>query len=73
MFEKRVLTKTFGPKGRKYVHNEELRDLYYSSNIITIIKSGTIGWMVYMESRGKKGYECRALVGKQRKKTTWKT
>jgi len=68
-----VLTKTFGPKGRKYVHNEKLRDLYYSLNIITIIKSGTIGWMVHMASRGKKGYECRPLVGKQRKQATWKT
>jgi hypothetical protein len=73
MFEKRLLTKTFEPKGKKYVHNEELRDLYSSSNIIRIIKSGKIGWMGHMARRGKKRYECRALVGKRRKQATWKT
>ena len=62
-----MLTKTFEPKGRKYVHNEELRDLY-SSNIIGIIKSGTIGWMGHMARRGKKGYECRALVEKRKER-----
>jgi len=72
MFEKRVMRKK-EPKGRKYVHNEELRDLYSSSNIIRIIKSGTIRWMGHMEHRGKKGYEFRALVWKRRKQTTWKT
>ena len=55
MFEERVLTKTFEPKGRKYVHNGELRGLYSSTNIIRIIKSGTIGWTGHMARRGKKG------------------
>jgi hypothetical protein len=68
-----MLTKTLEPKGRKYAHNEDLRDLHSSSNIITIIKSGTIGWMGHMARRGKKGYECRALVGKRRKQATLKT
>ena len=68
-----MLGKIFEPEGRKYVHNEELRDLYSSSNIIRIIKSGTIRWMGHMAHRGKKGYECRVLVRKRRKQATWKT
>jgi hypothetical protein len=39
VFENRQLRKMFGPKGQKltggwekYLHNEELRDLYSSSN-----------------------------------------
>jgi hypothetical protein len=45
VFENRVLRRKFGPKrdevkgGRRNLHNEELHDLYYSPNIIKIIKS----------------------------------
>jgi hypothetical protein len=45
VFEKRVLRRIFGPKrdevtGKwRKLHNEELRDLYYSPSIIRIIKS----------------------------------
>jgi hypothetical protein len=46
MFENRVLRRIFGPKRDEVtrewrkLHNEELRDLYSSSSIIRIIKSG---------------------------------
>ena len=46
MFENRVLRRIFGPKrvevtGEwKKLHNEELNELYSSSNIIRVIKSG---------------------------------
>jgi hypothetical protein len=45
MFENRVLRKIFGPKrkevagGGKRLHNEELHKLYFSPNIIRVIKS----------------------------------
>jgi hypothetical protein len=44
-FENGVLRRIFGPKrnevtgGWRKLHNEELRDLYYSPSIIRIIKS----------------------------------
>jgi len=46
VFENRVLRRIFGPKrvevtGEwKKLHNEELNELYSSSNIIRVIKSG---------------------------------
>jgi hypothetical protein len=45
VFENRVLRRIFGPKrdevtgGCRKLHNEELRDLYSSPSIITVIKS----------------------------------
>jgi hypothetical protein len=45
VFENRVLRRIFGPKGDEVtgewrrLHNEELNDLYCSSNIIRVIKS----------------------------------
>jgi hypothetical protein len=50
VFENRVLRKTFGPKrnevtgqGRR-LYNEELYDLYSSTNIIPMIKSRRMSW-----------------------------
>jgi hypothetical protein len=46
MFENRVLGRIFGPKreevagGWRKLHNEELHNLYASTNIIRVIKSG---------------------------------
>ena len=58
MFEKRVLTRTFGPKRDevtgewKKLHNEELNDLYCSSNIIRVIKSRRMRWVGYVARIG---------------------
>jgi hypothetical protein len=44
VFDNRVLRRIFGPKreelvgGWRRLHNEELRNLYASPNIITVIK-----------------------------------
>ena len=48
--ENRVLRRMFGPKRDKIIqewrklHNEELNDLYSSSNIFRVIKSRRIRW-----------------------------
>jgi hypothetical protein len=45
VFESRVLRRIFGPKrdgvtgGWRKLHNEELRDLYSSPSVISVIKS----------------------------------
>jgi hypothetical protein len=50
VFENRVLRRIFAPKRDeatgewKKLHNEELRDLYSSPNIIRIIKSCSTNW-----------------------------
>jgi hypothetical protein len=50
VFENRVLRRIFGSKrdevtgGRKKLHNEELRDLYFWPSAIRMIKSRTIRW-----------------------------
>jgi hypothetical protein len=51
MFEKRMLRRIFEPKrdevmgGWRKLHHEELRDLYSSPSLITMIKSGRMRWM----------------------------
>ena len=50
MFENRVLRRIFGPKRDGItgewikLHNEELNDLYSSSNIVQVIKSRRMRW-----------------------------
>jgi hypothetical protein len=50
VFENRVLRRIFGPKrdgatrGWRKLHNEELHNLYYSPNIIGVIKSRRMRW-----------------------------
>jgi hypothetical protein len=50
VFEHRVLRIMFGPKRKEVTrrwrnrHNEELNDLYYSPNIVRVIKSRRMRW-----------------------------
>jgi hypothetical protein len=46
------------------LHNEELRDLYSSPNIITIIKSRRMRWAGHIARMGEKRNEYRLLVRK---------
>jgi hypothetical protein len=70
VFENRVLRRIFGPKRDEVtgewrkLHNEELRDLYSSPSIITIIKSRRIRWAGHVARMGEKRMENRLLVGK---------
>jgi hypothetical protein len=59
VLENRVLRRLFGPKrdevivGWSKLHNEELRDLYSSPNIIRIIKSRRMRWTRYATRMGE--------------------
>jgi hypothetical protein len=61
VFEKRVLRRIFGLKRdekkgeRRKLHNEELRDLYFSPSIIRIIKSRRMRWAGHVARMGRKG------------------
>jgi hypothetical protein len=56
------------------LHNEELRNLYSSPNIIRMIKSRRMKWAGHVARMGAKRNACRILVGKaEGKRTTRKT
>jgi hypothetical protein len=70
VFEKRVLRRIFGSKRDevteewKKLHNEELNDLYYSPNIIQLIKSRRMRWAGHVARMGEWRCVYKVLVGK---------
>jgi len=70
MFENRVLRRIFGSKRDKVtgecrkLHNEELNDLYCSSNIVRVIKSRRMRWAGQIARMGERRGVYRVLVGK---------
>jgi hypothetical protein len=65
MFQNRVLRRIFGPQreevagGWRRVNNEELHNLYVSSDIITVIKSRRLKWVEHVAQMGdmRKAYK----------------
>ena len=58
LFENRVLRRIFGPERDEVtgdwrkLHNEELNDLYYSLNIVRVIKSRRMRWAGHVARMG---------------------
>jgi len=69
-FEKRELMRIFGPKRDEVtgewrkLHNEELKDLHCSPNIIQVIKSGKMRWAGHVARMGEERGVYRVFVGK---------
>ena len=70
VFENRVLRRIFGPKRDgvtgewRKLHNEELNDLYCSSNTFGVIKSRRMGWVGHVASVGERRSAYMILVRK---------
>jgi hypothetical protein len=69
VFENRVLRRIFGPKRDeatrewRRLHNEELYNLYFISNIIRVIIPRTMRLAGHMARTGERKGACRFLVG----------
>jgi hypothetical protein len=75
VFKNRVLRKIFGPKREedgswRKLHNDELHSLYSSSNIVRVIKSRTMRWVVHVACIGEGRGVYRVLVGRPK---GWRT
>jgi hypothetical protein len=70
VFENRVLRRIFGSKRDeatgdwRTLHNEELNDLYSSTNIIRVIKWRRMRWAGHVARMGEKRGAYRILVGR---------
>jgi hypothetical protein len=70
VFENRVQRRILGPKRDEVtgewrkLHNKELRHLYSSPSIITIIKSRRMRWAGHVARMGQKRNAYRLLLGK---------
>jgi hypothetical protein len=70
VFENRVLRRIFGPKRDEVtgewrrLHNKELYAVYFSPNIVRVIKSRRLRWTGHVARMGERRGAYRALEGK---------
>jgi hypothetical protein len=70
MFENRMLRRIFGHKKDEVtgewrkLYNEELKYLYPSPNIVRVIESSRMRWVVYVARMGERRHVYKVLVGK---------
>jgi hypothetical protein len=74
--ENRVLGRIFGPKreedgSQRKLHNDELHDLYSSSNIVRVIKSRRMRWAEHVARMGEGRGVYRVLTGRPEGKNHW--
>jgi hypothetical protein len=75
MFENRVLRRIFGPKrddvtGKwKRLYNEKLYDLYFSPNIIRVIKSRRMRWLGHVARMVDRRGAYRVFVAKHEERS----
>jgi hypothetical protein len=67
--ENRVLRRIFGPKREedgswRKLHNDELHDLYFSPNIVRVIKRRRMRWAGHVARMGEGKGAYRGLVGR---------
>jgi hypothetical protein len=73
-FENRALRRIFGSKsdgmvrGWRKLHNEELHILYFSPNIIRVVKSKRMIWAGNAARTGQKRYTYRIWWGRQKER-----
>jgi len=74
VFENRVLRRIFGSRWDKVtgqwrkLHNEELNDMYSSSNIVQVIKSRRMRWAWHVAHMGERRGIYRVWLGNVREK-----
>jgi hypothetical protein len=80
VFANRVLSRIFGHERAKVtgewrkVHNAEFNDLYYSPNIIRVIKSKKMRWVGHVAAlRERRGVYRVLVVNPEGKEKNWKT
>ena len=70
VFKSMVLRRIFGPRRDKVsrewmrLHNEELNDLYFSPNIVRVIKSRRMRWAGHVARMGQERGVYGVLLGK---------
>ena len=79
MFENMVLRRIFGPRRHEVtgewrrLHNEELNDVYFSPNIVRVIKSRRMRWAGHVARMVEERGAYRVFVGKpEGKKPLWR-
>jgi hypothetical protein len=77
LFENRVLRRIFGPKKNEATgysrkqHNEELHNMYYSPNIIRMIKSRRMRWQSMQHEWERRGIHARYWWESQKGRYHW--
>jgi hypothetical protein len=77
VFENMVLRRIFGPRRDEVtgewrrLHSEELNDLYWSPNIVRVIKSKRMRWAGHMARMGEERGVYRVLVGTPEGRRKW--
>ena len=77
VFENMVLRRIFGPRRDEVtgewrrLHNEELNDLYFSPNIVRVIKSRRMRWAGHLARMGRDRGVYSILVGKPEERDHW--
>jgi hypothetical protein len=76
VFENRVLRRIFGPKREedgswRKLHNDELHSLYFSPNIVMVIKSRRMRWAGHVARIGEGRGVYRVLDGRPEGRDHW--
>jgi len=77
VFENTVLGRTFGPRKEdvtgewRRLHNEELNDLYFSPNIVRVVKSKRMRWAGHVARMGEEWGCIGSWWGNRREGDNW--